>query len=196
MEKPVDTSSRPRTSETPSRPPLIRDPDPATDPDLWRGSAPPDPAAWTPTATNPDPWATDIGLTTAVRSSRSSWSPNRRTTAILAVILVALLALIAAVVILMTREPAARDNPAPAPPTAISPTTTTTPGTSSPPPPPPPPPPPSEEPPPAQPNYPRTHYPRTPSPERPNVTTPQTRGPDISVRPSHRPAFPGQPGEN
>lgn len=94
MDRPVESPSRPRTSKTPSRPPLIRDPDPATDPDLWRGSAPPDPTAWTPTVTSPDPWATDdIGFTTAVRSSRPPWFPNRRTTAILAVIVVALLAL-------------------------------------------------------------------------------------------------------
>lgn len=196
MDKPVESPSRPDTTARPAQPDLIRDPDPATDPDLWRGSTPPDPAAWTPAAANPDPWGTDIGLSTAVRSSRSSWSPNRRTTPILAVVLVALLALIASIVILMTREPASRENPVPAPSTSPTTTTPMTMTSAPPRPPAPPPPPPSEEPSPAQPNYSRTYYPRSPTPARPNVTTPQTRGPDISVRPSHRPAFPGQPGEN
>ncbi|MBS1693144.1 MAG: hypothetical protein JST91_13090 [Actinobacteria bacterium] len=194
MERPGDSPSRHRTTARPSQRELIRDPDPVTDPDLWRGSTPPDPAAWTPTATDPGPWGTDIGFATTVRSPRPSWSPSRRTMAILAVVLVSLLALITAiVVILMAREPAEPDNPAPATTTPTSPTTTTT-VTSTPPPPPPPPP--SEAPPAAQPSYSRTYYPRTPTSDRPNVTTPQTRGPDISVRPTHRPAFPGQPGEN
>ena len=75
-------------------------------------------------------------------------------------------------------------------------TPTTTALTSAPPPElPPPPPPPPESPPPAPPQG--TWYPRYPQQNdggRPNVTTPQTRPPQISVRPTHRPAFPNQPG--
>lgn len=80
----------------------------------------------------------------------------------------------------------------------------TTPLTSPPPPPPPesppepPPPPPGEQnPAPAQPRHTYVpNYPRQPQDNRRHVTTPETRPPDISVRPTHRPAFPGQPGEN
>ena len=76
----------------------------------------------------------------------------------------------------------------------------TTPVTSPPPPPPPAPPPPPPPAPqnraPANPGH--TYapvYPRQNDDNRRNVTTPETRPPDISVRPTHRPAFPGQPGE-
>ena len=78
--------------------------------------------------------------------------------------------------------------------TTTSPTTTAL-TSSRPPEPPPPPPPPPESPPPAPPQA--TWYPRYPQQNdggRPNVTTPQTRPPQISVRPTHRPAFPNQPG--
>jgi hypothetical protein len=36
--------------------------------------------------------------------------------------------------------------------------------------------------------------PRRPQNDRPNITTPVTRPPDISVRPTHRPAFPDSGG--
>lgn len=79
--------------------------------------------------------------------------------------------------------------------TSTSPPTTTALTSSQPPEPPPPPPPPPESPPPPPPAG--TWYPRYPQQNdggRPNVTTPQTRPPQISVRPTHRPAFPNQPG--
>ena len=84
--------------------------------------------------------------------------------------------------------------------TPVSTAPSTTPLTSSPPPeaPPPPPPPPESPPESAQPRATwAPQYPQNPSQnggDRPNVTTPQTRPPQISVRPTHRPAFPNQPG--
>ena len=90
-------------------------------------------------------------------------------------------------------------SPAPAPDATTS-APATTPLTSPPPPPPPAPPPPPPPAPqnraPANPGH--TYapvYPRQNDDNRRNVTTPETRPPDISVRPTHRPAFPGQPGE-
>lgn len=77
---------------------------------------------------------------------------------------------------------------------------TTTPLTSAPPPPPPPPPP--APPPPAPANAPppaphQTYYPQYPRQnENGPAPRPQTRPPDISVRPTHRTAFPNQPGAN
>lgn len=195
MDNPVESPSPPTTTARSPQPALIRDSDPPTDPDLWSESTLPEPETWTPTTATADPWGTGGGFTTAVRATRPPWSPNRRNIAILTTVLMVVLALVITIVIVMTRRPAQPDTPAPAPTTSVSPTTTT-PVTAAPPPPPPPPPPSEAPPPPEQPNYPRTYYPRTASPERPNVTTPQTRGPDISVRPPHRPAFPGQPGEN
>ncbi|WP_052960163.1 hypothetical protein [Mycobacterium sp. EPa45] len=79
--------------------------------------------------------------------------------------------------------------------TSTTPATTTALTSSQPPEPPPPPPPPPGSPPPAPPQgtwAPR--YPQQSGGDRPNVTTPQTRPPQISVRPTHRPAFPNQPG--
>lgn len=65
-------------------------------------------------------------------------------------------------------------------------TATTTSAQDIPPPPPPPPPTPTQ-----------TYVPYYPPRQtRTNITTPQTRPPDISVRPTHRTAFPGQPGAN
>jgi hypothetical protein len=76
---------------------------------------------------------------------------------------------------------------------------TTRPSSSPPPEAPPPPPPPPESPPASAqprgtwaPQYPQN--PRQNGGDRPNVTTPQTRPPQISVRPTHRPAFPNQSG--
>ena len=84
--------------------------------------------------------------------------------------------------------------------TPVSTAPSTTPLTSSPPPEAPPPPPPPPESPPAS-AQPRgtwaPQYPQNPAPnggDRPNITTPQTRPPQISVRPTHRPAFPNQTG--
>ena len=90
-------------------------------------------------------------------------------------------------------------SPAPTPDATTS-SPATTPLTSPPPPPPPPPPPlPAEAPQnraPANPgNTYAPVYPRQTQDGRRNVTTPETRPPDISVRPTHRPAFPGQAGE-
>lgn len=81
-------------------------------------------------------------------------------------------------------------SPSPQPEITTPATTSTSSVTSEVPPPPPPPPPTTTSETPTQ-----TYVPYNPPRQsRPNITTPQTRPPDISVRPTHRPAFPNQPG--
>ena len=135
------------------------------------------------------------------------WFPERpwyrkssATTAFVA-IGVAVVAMVVAAVLLVSRdsgESGGSTDTTTSTPVSTAPSTT--PLTSSPPPeaPPPPPPPPESPPAPAPPQgtwapqYPQ--YPSQNGAGRPNVTTPQTRPPQISVRPTHRPAFPNQSG--
>ncbi|BBX10336.1 hypothetical protein [Mycolicibacterium aichiense] len=123
------------------------------------------------------------------------WYRKKQATLALTAIGVAGVAILVAAVLLVALDSDGSEQ-SPATPSTSSSTPTTTALTSSQPPePPPPPPPPPESPPPAPPQG--TWYPRYPQQNdggRPNVTTPQTRPPQISVRPTHRPAFPNQPG--
>lgn len=141
-----------------------------------------------------DPFAAD-----AFWFPERPWYRKRSATVALAAIGAAFVAILVAAVLLVARE--SEETPGHSGTTSTTPATTapsTTPLTSSPSPepPPPPPPPPSESAPPAQPGP--TWVPRYPQngggADRPNVTTPQTRPPQISVRPTHRPAFPNQSG--
>ena len=129
------------------------------------------------------------------------WYRKSSATAAFVAIGVAVVAMLVAAVLLVSRDSGESGGPTDAttsPPESTAPSTT--PLASSPPPeaPPPPPPPPESPPPPEQSGGTwAPQYPRNPSQnggDRPNVTTPQTRPPQISVRPSHRPAFPNQPG--
>ncbi|MCI4673750.1 hypothetical protein [Candidatus Mycolicibacterium alkanivorans] len=144
-----------------------------------------------------DPFAAD-----AFWFPERPWYRKHSATVAFAAISVALVAMLVAAVLLVSRNSGESGGS-----TGTSSSTTapsTTPPTSSPPPQPPPSPPPPPAPPPESPpasaqprgtwapQYP--HYPRQNGGDRPNVTTPQTRPPQISVRPSHRPAFPNQPG--
>ncbi|MGY4710937.1 hypothetical protein ACXDF8_15470 [Mycolicibacterium sp. CBM1] len=125
------------------------------------------------------------------------WYRKKQATLALGAIGAAVVAILIAVVLLVALNSDDSDDA-----TTPSTTRTTAPSTtaltsSQAPEPPPPPPPPPETPPSAQtqtwvPQYPQ--YPRQNGGDRPNVTTPQTRPPQISVRPTHRPAFPNQPG--
>jgi len=145
-------------------------------------------------------WLPDVGFDPfapdAFRLPQKPWYRKKSATIALGAIGFAVLAIIVSAVLLATldsgggSEPSDNDTP-----TTVTTAPTTTPLTSAPePPPPPPPPPPSAE---TRSTWqPQYTYPRQPQNTRPHVTTPQTRGPDISVRPTHRPAFPGQPGEN
>ncbi len=123
------------------------------------------------------------------------WYRKKQATLAIGAIGAGVVAIVVAAVLLVALD---TDDAGPAkttPSTTVAPPTTTT-TSSQPPEPPPPPPPPPESPPPEQPQgtwAPR--YPQNPqSGGRPHVTTPQTRPPQISVRPTHRPAFPNQPG--
>ncbi|MBB3748088.1 hypothetical protein FHT44_000549 [Mycolicibacterium sp. BK634] len=124
------------------------------------------------------------------------WYRKKQATLAMGAIGAAIVAIVVAAVLLVSlgsgdSEPSTNTPSA----TVTSEPTTTALTSSQPPEPPPPPPPPPETPAQTQntwyPQYPQ--YPRNGG-DRPNVTTPQTRPPQISVRPSHRPAFPGQPG--
>lgn len=154
-----------------------------------------------PTDPGFDPFAPE-----AFRFPERPWYRKKPAMAAIIAITAAVLAIIVAAVLLVALDPG---NPGRSPvdtsttvttaPTTTAPTTTELTGTSSPEPPPPPPP--SEGPPPDGPPPPAetgsTEAPQAPRQtqnDRPNVTTPQTRGPDISVRPTHRPAFPNQSG--
>ncbi|MCX2933867.1 hypothetical protein ORI20_26705 [Mycobacterium sp. CVI_P3] len=127
------------------------------------------------------------------------WYRKKQATLAMGAIGAAVVAIVVAAVLLASLDGGddgrSKNNPSA---TTSAPTTTAL-TSSRPPEPPPPPPPPPESPPSAQtqgtwaPRYPQ--YPQN-NGGRPHVTTPQTRPPQISVRPSHRPAFPGQPGEN
>lgn len=128
------------------------------------------------------------------------WYRKSSATAAFVAIGVAVVAMLVAAVLLVSRDSGESKGPTDA--TTSTPESTapsTTPLASSPPPEAPPPPPPPESPPPPEqpggtwaPQYPRN--PPQNGGDRPNVTTPQTRPPQISVRPSHRPAFPNQSG--
>ncbi|MFN8032822.1 MAG: hypothetical protein U0Q47_05890 [Mycobacterium sp.] len=146
-----------------------------------------------------DPFAAD-----AFWFPERPWYRKRPATIALTAIGIAVAAMLVAVVLLVALD--SGEDTGGTTDTTSTPATTaasSTPQRSSPPPeppPPPPPPPPSEgPPPPAQPGATWVpQYPQSPPQNggggRPNVTTPQTRPPQISVRPSHRPAFPNQPG--
>jgi hypothetical protein len=171
-----DTSrAAPATFEAP----VVDDDDPPTDPTLRAVSAPFDPFA---------PGAFHIEL---------PWYRKKSAIIAMGAIALAVIAILVAAVLLVAGQWGGDDTPrdsTSSTPVTTSSTPTTTPVDSEPPPLPPPPPPPP--PPPADnggqyyPQYPRQTQ------GRPNVTTPETRGPNIVVRPSHRPAFPGQPGEH
>ncbi len=149
----------------------------------------------------------------------SAWYRGRAAMAALVAIGIALTAIVVASALLMSGKWTVGNTPRrnPTPSTETTPTMQTTPGaettpsatappepSSEVPPAPattpltsPPPPPPAINPAPARPR--NTYAPAEPpqTQENPrNITTPQTRPPAISVRPTHRPAFPGQPGEN
>ena len=126
------------------------------------------------------------------------WYRKKQATLAIGAIGAAVVAMLVAAVLLVSLDSDDSGRSTNTPSATVTSTPTTTGLTSSQPPePPPPPPPPPETPPSAQtqstwaPQYPQ--YPQNGG-DRPNVTTPQTRPPQISVRPSHRPAFPGQPG--
>ncbi|GAA2775688.1 MULTISPECIES: hypothetical protein [Mycolicibacterium] len=124
------------------------------------------------------------------------WYRKKQATLAIGAIGAGVVAILVAAVLLVAldSDDSGHSKTTPSATTTSAPTTTAL--TSSPPPElPPPPPPPPESPPPAPPQG--TWYPRYPQQNdggRPNVTTPQTRPPQISVRPTHRPAFPNQPG--
>jgi hypothetical protein len=130
------------------------------------------------------------------------WYRKKQATLALGAIGVAAVAMLVAAVLLASPDSgdSGHSNTTPSATTPSAPTTTDLSSSQpqpQPQPPPPPPPPPSPSLPSAQtqgtwaPQYPQ--YPQSGG-DRPNVTTPQTRPPQISVRPTHRPAFPGQPG--
>lgn len=127
------------------------------------------------------------------------WYRKSSAVVALAAIALALIAILVAAVLLVSGRwggsgKSDTDTVTPIPSTSgTSQAPTTTPLTSAPPPPPPPPPPPSEPPPAPH----QTYYPQYPRQnENGPAPRPQTRPPDISVRPTHRTAFPNQPGAN
>jgi hypothetical protein len=140
-----------------------------------------------------DPFAAD-----AFWFPERPWYRKQSATIAFAAIGAAVVAMLVAAVLLVSRDSGesggSTDTTTSTPVTSAP---STTPLTSSPPPELPPPPP---ESPPASaqprgtwaPQYPQ--YPPQNGSDRPNITTPQTRPPQISVRPTHRPAFPNQPG--
>ena len=148
-----------------------------------------------------DPFAAD-----AFWLPQRPWYRKSSATVAFAAIGVAVVAIVVAAVLLASRDSGESGRSTDATTsTPVSSAPSTTPLTSSPPPeaPPPPSPPPPESPPesPLESAQPRDTWtpqnPQNPAPssaDRPNITTPQTRPPQISVRPTHRPAFPNQPG--
>ena len=123
------------------------------------------------------------------------WYRKKQATLAMGAIGAGVVAILVAAVLLVSLDSGDSEHSKNTPSATVTSAPTTTAGTSSQPSePPPPPPPPPESPPPAPPQS--TWYPQYPRSDgdRPNVTTPQTRPPQISVRPTHRPAFPGQPG--
>jgi hypothetical protein len=170
------------TAETPPAP--VDDADPPTDPGM------------APVAFDDgfDPFAAD-----AFWFPERPWYRKRSATIAFVAIGIAVVAMVVAAVLLVSRdsgESGGSTDTTTSTPESTAPSTT--PLTSSPPPEPPPPPPPTESPPapPPQGTW-APEYPRNPAPngaDRRNVTTPQTRPPQISVRPTHRPAFPNQAG--
>jgi len=151
-----------------------------------------------PTDPGFDPFAPE-----AFRLPERPWYRNKPAMAALGAITAAVLAIIVAAVLLVALDSGDPGQPPVGTSTTVTtaPTTTALTSNSPPEPPPPPPPPPSDGPPPDGPPPPAetgiteaTQYPRQNQNNRPNVTTPQTRPPDISVRPTHRPAFPNQSG--
>jgi hypothetical protein len=159
------------------------DDDPPTDPTLHAVSAQYDPFA-------PDAFHYEL-----------PWYRKRSAVIAMAAIAVAVIAILVAAVLLVAGSWDGTDTPdkgTTSTPATTSSTPTTTPLEATEPPPPPLPPPPPPPPPPAPADTGGGYYPQYPrgNQSRPNVTTPETRGPNIVVRPSHRPAFPGQPGEH
>ena len=124
------------------------------------------------------------------------WYRKKQATLAMGAIGAAVVAIVVAAVLLVSLDSGDSDRSKTTPSATVTSEPTTTGLTSSQAPgPPPPPPPPPETPPSEQPQstwYPQ--YPQRDGGDRPNVTTPQTRPPQISVRPTHRPAFPNQPG--
>ncbi|WP_445168276.1 hypothetical protein ACTXG7_02460 [Mycolicibacterium sp. Dal123E01] len=123
------------------------------------------------------------------------WYRKKQATLAMGAIGVAVVAILVAAVLLASVDDDDSGHTKDTPSAVTTPPTTTALTSSQPPEPPPPPPPPPPETPPEQPQstwYPQ--YPQRSDGDRPNVTTPQTRPPQISVRPTHRPAFPNQPG--
>lgn len=187
--------TKPYTSKRPPPPPKPPEPDdeddPPTDPTMSAVSNP-----YSAGYRTFDPFAADAYRPTA------RWYRTPRALAALAAIVLAVGAVLLAAVLLLTGVWTVGGGSGPDSSTtpSLQPITpTTTPGTSPPPAPPPPPEPPPPPPPEAPAANPQQTYwppqPRSPQGTRRNVTTPETRPPDISVRPTHRPAFPGQPGE-
>lgn len=125
------------------------------------------------------------------------WYRKRQATLALGAIGAAVVAIVVAAVLLASLDSGDSERSDDGPPATATTPATTAQTSSQPSQEPPPPPPPPETPPSAEtqstwaPRYPQ--YPQNGG-DRPNVTTPQTRPPQISVRPTHRPAFPGQPG--
>ncbi len=143
-----------------------------------------------------DPFAAD-----AFWFPERPWYRKSSATVAFVAIGVAVVAMVVAAVLLVSRDSGESGGSTDATTsTPVSSAPSTAPLSSSPPPEAPPPPPPPPESPPASaqprgtwvPQYPQ--YPSHNGADRPNVTTPQTRPPQISVRPTHRPAFPNQPG--
>ena len=126
------------------------------------------------------------------------WYRKKQATLAMGAIGAAVVAIVVAAVLLVSLDSGDSGRSKDTPSATVTSAPTTTGLTSSPSPePPPPPPPPPETPPSAQPQStwaPHIRNIRTNGGDRPNVTTPQTRPPQISVRPTHRPAFPSQPG--
>jgi hypothetical protein len=180
----ADDSAAPESNTDPMIPATaFHDADPATDPAM---------PVLDPYDQQFDPFAAD-----AYRPELP-WYRKSSAVVALAAIALALIAILVAAVLLVSGRwggPGKSDTVTPIPSTSGTSGTspTTTPLTSAPPPPPPPPPPPSAPPPAPR----QTYYPQYPQPNE-NVPPPrpQTRGPDISVRPTHRTAFPNQPGAN
>lgn len=154
---------------------------------------PPTDPAMAPVATDDtfDPFAAD-----AFWFPERPWYRKQSATIALWAIGAAVVAMVVAAVLLVVRDSGeSGGSDSTATPGTTAPSTTAPTRSQSPEPPPPPPPPPESPPASAEPrNTWVPQYPRQADNDRPNVTTPQTRPPQISVRPTHRPAFPNQPG--
>jgi hypothetical protein len=157
------------------------DPDPPTDPAL--------PAITIDEGF--DPFAPD-----AFWFPERPWYRKKQATLAMGAIGAAVVAIVVAAVLLVSLDSGDSGRPDNNPSATVTsePTTTGLTSSQAPESPPPPPPPPLETPPSAETQGTwRPQYPQNGG-ERPNVTTPQTRPPQISVRPTHRPAFPNQTG--